>query len=335
VGGFDPDRLDLALELQSLFHGTYAWAIVIIRNGWLVRESCTFTVLPATRFNVWSCTKSVSGTAWGLLFDDSREGRLAGGLRVDLDTPAYSLIPDGEPLTDPAKARITIGHLLTMTSGIPGEDHGMYNVTTPPGEGPFEHALGRCPSRYGRWADKLVAEPGTAWEYSDPAFAHLSLAFAHAAGREIDEVIQSRVFEPIGLINFSWVRLGGGRFLGPHTSPHTGLYLSARGLARLGYLALHRGNWSGQQLVPEWWMDLATKSSQELNPSYGYTWWANTHGTMWPGLPEDAFALAGYASNRCYVIPSLELVVARVGMGPPTWNEPGLIGGIVSALAGD
>ena len=52
----------------------------------------------------------------------------------------------------------------------------------------------------------------------------------------------------------------------------------------------------------------------------------------WPDLPQDAFALSGYRCNRCYVIPSLDLVVARVGSGPAAWDDNALIGGIVEAL---
>jgi hypothetical protein len=61
----------------------------------------------------------------------------------------------------------------------------------------------------------------------------------------------------------------------------------------------------------------------------------NTKGTRWPGLPRDTIALSGYRSNRCYVIPSLDLVVARVGSGPATWDEEGLIGSIVEAVLGE
>ena len=61
---------------------------------------------------------------------------------------------------------------------------------------------------------------------------------------------------------------------------------------------------------------MATRASQDLNPFYGYTWWVNTNGSRWPGLPEDAFALMGYRANYCCVIPSLDLVVARTGTGP-------------------
>jgi CubicO group peptidase (beta-lactamase class C family) len=126
--------------------------------------------------------------------------------------------------------------------------------------------------------------------------------------------------------------LGGSGFMGPHTEAHTGIYISAREMAKFGYMAMNKGKWDGKQIVPEWWMDMATKSSQDLVPDYGYTWWVNTKGTCWPYLPKDAFAAMGYNSNKCYIIPSLDLVVARVGAGPSTFSEPDLIGGIVSTI---
>lgn len=335
LAGMDPEKLELVRQMQEFLNGGDSWGIVIIRHGYLVREFYTFNVLIPTSFDVWSCTKSFTGTAWGLLLEDSRQGRPPNGQQVDLDSPAYSFIPEGYPLTDPCKEQITIRHLLTMTSGIPGEDAGVIGLPTATEHGPFEHALGRCPNRYGRWADKLLAEPGTRWDYSDAGIAHLSLIFAHVMGREMSEYMQERVFDTIGIEGLSWDVQGGSGFIGPHTNAHTGIRISARELARFGYLALHYGVWNGRQLVPRWWMDLATRSSQDLNPSYGYTWWVNAAGTQWPGLPKDAFALSGYRSNRCYIIPSLDLVVARVGSGPPTWNEEGLIGGIVDAVNPD
>ena len=69
-----------------------------------------------------------------------------------------------------------------------------------------------------------------------------------------------------------------------------------------------------------------------LNPRYGMTCWVNTNGTMWPDLPRDAFGFLGYRSNRCYVVPSLDLVVVCVGSGPTSWDEQDLIGRVVSAI---
>jgi CubicO group peptidase (beta-lactamase class C family) len=291
VAGMDPEELDLLRQREEFLHGGHSWAIVIIRHGYLVREFYTFNVLVPTRFDIWSGTKSFTGTAWGMLLEDSRQDRLPGSQHVELDSPAYAFIPEGHPLTDPRKERITIRHLLTMTSGIAGEKAGVIGIPTATEHGPFEHALGRCPNRYGRWTDKLAGEPGARWDYSDPAFAHLALAFANISGQEMSDYLQERVLAPIGVEN----------------------------------------------LIPRWWLDLATKTSQDLNPDYGYTWWVNTQGTRWPGLPKDAFALCGYRANYCCVIPSLDMVVARVGSGPPVeqGHSQALLGGIVGAIIPD
>lgn len=327
----DASKLDRLFDLQSILFGGCSWNAVIIRNGYLVREHATFMTMATSRFDVWSCTKSVTGTAWGLLLEDSRQGRLPNGQQVDLDSPAYVFIPDGLPLSDPGKEAITIRHLLSMTSGIPGESKGIYGTPTITGEGPYEHALGRCANSDGKWVDKLAAEPGTRWDYSDPALTHLSLIFAHITGMEMHDYVKERLFDPIGIEQASWDVLGGSGCLGPHTNAHVGLHISARELARFGYLALHQGAWNGEQLIPQWWMELATRSSQELNPDYGYTWWVNSNGTHWPGLPNDMFALEGHCCNRCYVIPSLDLVVVRVGSGPARWNEQDFISGVLDA----
>jgi CubicO group peptidase (beta-lactamase class C family) len=331
-GGMDSKLLDQVCQRQEFLHGGDSWGIVIIRHGWLVREFYTFNVLIPTRFDIFSGTKSFTGTAWGMLLEDCQRGLFPGYETLTLDSPAYPLITAGYPLTDARKERITLRHLLSMTAGLPGEDRFVIGMPTSTGIGPFEHALGRAPNRYGYWVDKLVSEPGTRWDYSDAGMAHLALAFVNVAGQEISEYLHQRVFESSGIENLSWDIQGGSGCLGPHTNAHTGIHISARELARFGYLALHSGNWNGQQLIPSEWMALATRSSQELNPAYGFTWWVNTSGTQWPSLPGDAFALSGYRSNRCYIIPSLDLVVARVGSGPPEWDEQSLITSVVSAI---
>jgi CubicO group peptidase (beta-lactamase class C family) len=336
VGGMDPSKLDdLILDQERLLGGD-SWGVAIIRHGQLVREHYTFNVLVPSRFDVWSCTKSFTGVTWGFLLDDSRNGllrsSLPGGAHVDLDTPAYPFIPEGYPLSDPRKERITFRHLLTMTSGIRGENFAMPGMATATDVGAFEYALGQKPGRFGKSTATLEGEPGMVWDYSDPAISHLALTFARIMGKDLDPVFQERVCKPIGIENMSWDVQGGSGFLGPHTNAHTGVHISAREFARLGYLMMHKGAWQGRQVVPQWWVELSTQTSQELNLSYGYTWWVNTRGNNWPGLPKDMFAASGYRSNRCYVVPSLDLVVARVGSGPNVWAEDMLIGGVIGAI---
>lgn len=315
LAGMDPQKLDqVGRENLALYGGP--WALLVVRHGYIVREWMGVPAMPLTTFDVWSCTKSATGIAYGLLLDDSRNHRLPKDRQIDLDSQAYSFIPEGYPLTDPDKEKIKLRHLLCMTSGIPGEDHGIVGIGVTPGGGEYEFALGKQADRFGSSAARLYALPGAAWDYSDAAFAHLSLIFFHAAAQEIGDYMQARVFHPIGIENFGWDLQGGGGNLGPHTNAHSGLHLSARDFARLGYLLLHGGLWRGEQIVPKWWIDLATRSSQSVNPSYGYTFWVNTDGKLWPRVPKDAFAFMGYATNRCYVVPSLDLIVVRLGYGP-------------------
>lgn len=327
VAGMDPVRLDTFARAQEVLYGGFSWSMAIIRHGHLVREMASFNVLSTTRFDVWSGTKSFAATAWGLLLS----GRLTDS-GPTLDTPIYDLIPAGRPLTDPGKADITVGQVLTMTAGFRGETGSAFGTPTDVTAGPFEYILGRAADRSGDRADILAAEPGTRWDYSDVGYAHLTLAFANAAGREIADVMQEYVFDPIGIEQAAWDVQGGSGYLGPHTNPHTGLHLSARELARFGYLALHGGEWNGDQVIPADWQKKATQPSQELNRSYGYGWWTNAHDTYVPGAPTDLFALAGFAGNRCYIIPSLDLVIARVGTGPFVLDERGAVLSIVAAV---
>ena len=146
------------------------------------------------------------------------------------------------------------------------------------------------------------------------------------------EYMQNRLFNPIGFAQASWDVIGGTGSIGPHTSAHVGMHISARELARIGYLAIRQGCWDSKLLIPRAWLKLATQSSQELNPNYGYAFWVNSQGTRWPGLPNDMFAMEGHNSNRCYIISSLDLVVARVGSGPRTRNETDFITQVVEAI---
>jgi CubicO group peptidase (beta-lactamase class C family) len=331
--GMDPKQLNLIAQAQSQVYGG-PWAIAIVRNGYLVAEWFGIPAMPATTFDVWSCTKSATGIAFGMLFDDSRHHKLPGDAKIDLESPAYEFIPEGPPLTDPRKEKIRLKHLLSMTSGIPGQSQGLLGIAVRPDSGEFELALGKAPSRFGISAATMMAEPGEKWDYSDPGFAHLSLIFSKVAGMEISDYMRQRAFEPIGVQNFGWDRQGGAGHIGPHTNAHSGLRFSARDFARVGYLMAHQGRWEQEQIVPEWWIELATKSSQDLNRNYGYTFWVNTDGTHWPAVPKDAFAFQGYGANRCYIVPSLDLVVVRLGYGPPNWPEDALLPGVVGAIIG-
>jgi CubicO group peptidase (beta-lactamase class C family) len=327
VAGMDSAKLTLACERNAQFNATSA--VVIIRHGWLVCEWYENHSTRTSRFDLRSATKTFTATAWGIL--EAENGAF------DFDTPAYTLIPEGHPLSDERKSEISLRHLLTMTSGIPGVKSGIDGVPTESSVGPFEAALGFAPCKARKWpaprqTARLAFRPGADWDYSDPAWAHLSLAFANIARGEVSEFMRGRVFDPIGIEHASWDLDGGGRFLGPHTKSHSGLHMNARELARFGYLLLHRGCWNRKQIIPDSWLASATQSSQPYEPRYGYGCWVNTSSALWPGAPRDAFSAWGYNMNSCYVVPSLDLVAVRLGTGPSEWDESVLLERIVDAI---
>ena len=90
----DQVRTLAAMDLQRLMPAR-AWnrsfavpsVVVIIRHGYVVAEWYENGTDPQTRFNIHSCTKSFTGTAYGIVFDDARRGRPAGSPWISTAQP--------------------------------------------------------------------------------------------------------------------------------------------------------------------------------------------------------------------------------------------------------
>ncbi len=89
-------------------------------------------------------------------------------------------------------------------------------------------------------------------------------------------------------------------------------YGTARNWARLGMLYLQDGVWLGERLLPEGWAQLvATPAPAWERPLYGGMFWLNRTGVL--ELPEDAYYMAGAGGQHTIIVPSLDLVVVRLG----------------------
>jgi CubicO group peptidase (beta-lactamase class C family) len=85
-----------------------------------------------------------------------------------------------------------------------------------------------------------------------------------------------------------------------------GLYLTARDMAKFGFLYLNQGKWEDQQILSEEWVKMSTKD-HETNIygrySYGYQWYLTKVGG------EPAFLASGFGGQIIGVVPSMDLVV--------------------------
>lgn len=97
-------------------------------------------------------------------------------------------------------------------------------------------------------------------------------------------------------------------------------------MGRFRLLNLNRGNWDGTPLLNETLFDEMVNTSQSMNKSYGCLWWLNGKesyrtpastdvftGSLIPNAPNDLFAGLGANDQKLYVIPSLNMVVVRMG----------------------
>jgi len=123
--------------------------------------------------------------------------------------------------------------------------------------------------------------------------------------------------------------------------------------AGLAFVCLSSGD--GRQLVAREWIEgSASPVHPKVQPSYGYLWWLNggrfhytpldparQRGPIFPGSPDDAFAALGKDDQNLYVVPSLDLVVARFGDAADPKSaaistfDAELLRRVVSAMSGD
>jgi CubicO group peptidase (beta-lactamase class C family) len=91
--------------------------------------------------------------------------------------------------------------------------------------------------------------------------------------------------------------------------------MSARDLARFGWLLLCEGQWQGETIIPPQWVKESTTaySSGWSGAGYGYMWWVAADGDLLPGvsLPEGSFAALGMGGHILLVIPAYDTVIVH------------------------
>jgi CubicO group peptidase (beta-lactamase class C family) len=156
------------------------------------------------------------------------------------------------------------------------------------------------------------------WVHNDVRVNLLSLSLLRVWRRPLPEVLKQEIMDPIGASDtWEWhgyrnsdVMIDGRTMKSVSGGGHWGggLFINARALARLGYLMLRRGAWEERRILSDAWMErMLTPCAVE--PTYGYLWWLNTGGKLWPSAPHSSFAMRGFGSNVVWVDPEHELVL--------------------------
>lgn len=225
---------------------------------------------------------------------------------ADLDAPILRYF-DAKKISnlDERKRRITLRHLLTMTSGID------WNEELPYGDPNNSSDQMEATSDWTEFVINrpMAHEPGKVFAYSSGGSQLLSHIFKQATGKDIIAYAEEHLFKQIGIKNYYWKRSPAGQ-----ADTEGGLYLAPRDLARIGYLFLQDGAWNGKPVVrPEWVQaSVAPSVSEARGLKYGYLWWLIPHGDT-PG--HLAWAAQGFGGQRLIVAQESDLILVFTG-----WN---------------
>jgi CubicO group peptidase (beta-lactamase class C family) len=305
--GMDPVRLQ---AMTRLLADRRTDAFLVVRHDTIIAEWYSRRSGVNKRHSTAAMAKaSTASMALLLALSDSMLG---------LDEPVWARIPGWTSRGE--MRRVSVRHLASHRSGIEDVDF----INEEPGwkgeylrnrDLRFQLALTRA---------GLEFEPGARFAYSGLGYYVLAYVLADAVSdtpsSDVRTFLDDRLMSPLGVPPEAWsisyresydldemrvYALGSG-----------GAY-TARALARIGQLVLNGGLWDGRQLIAPAWVDTLRMPESGAppggdEPQARLGWWVNDDG-FWPSLPPDAIVGVGRGHKLLLVVPSLDLVVVRLG----------------------
>lgn len=315
--GMDAGKLDRYTERLAELRSK---AVLVIRHDKLVKEWYADGFRADERHYTASLAKTlVGGLALAVAVNDGY---------MSYNDPACRYIERWKD--DPVKSHITIRQLATHTSGLADSasrhaESGWQRMfwqkdPSPDALDPITCALDVAP---------MIHSPGTRFLYSNPGIAALSYCLAASLKRspygDIRELLRARIMEPLGIPESEW-SIGYGK---PFAIDGLSVYAAwgggeytARAAARVGQLLLHKGRWNGDSLIrPQVLKPMLSCAYNSITqpgfpeaflptPSVGGF---SNHCSVFPNVPDCTFFGAGAGHQSLIVIPSLDLVVVRMG----------------------
>lgn len=228
------------------------------------------------RYPIYSATKSFTATAVGIAEDEGR---------ISVDAPLSEYLEKKYLQNMPENLRqdfckLTVRRFLTMSvSGYPFR---------PSGDDWLETIL-QINADYSR----------TSFSYTNVSAYLVGIACENAAGGNLTEYLNSRLFEPLEIRNPQCQYDFQGRFYGA-----TGMYLTVHELSNLGQLYLQNGIFNNKRILSEKWANEATKLQID-NPDggYGYFFWRNG----------SHFSISGKWGQKCLIYPQKNLIITYLG----------------------
>ena len=259
-------------------------SLMILRHGHVVAEAWWAPYSSEHRQQLYSLSKSFTGTAIGLAV---AEGHLS------VEDPVIKFFPELLPDTiSDNLAALKVKHLLSMSVGH-AKDSILILEASAPGV-LWEKTFLSLP---------VVFAPGSQFMYNSGASYMLSSIVKRVTGKTAHEYLKPRLYQPLEINGATWTENFEGINMG---ASH--LRMRTEDIAKFGQLYLQKGNWNGKQIIPETWVKAASskqidngKNDSSWGYGYGYQFWLN---------PPGGFRADGAFGQFSMVFPELDTVVA-------------------------
>ncbi len=288
--GIDSELLAEAINTARK-GGINIHSLLVVRNNYIVAEAYFYPYDGKAPHDLASVTKSITSTLIGLAIEQRKV--------KSVEQKALSLFPKNKIANkDVRKEKITVEHLLTMSSGL--------NCISKGGEPTLWEMLNQANNAQYMLDLPMVAEPGSNFVYCSGGMHLLSAIISNTTGMRAEEFAKKFLFEPINIKQAIWP-------LDPQFINHGfgNLHLLPRDMAKLGVLMMNQGKWDNRAIVPGEWVTNMTRSHIKTGGArdYGFGWWVNAPGNV---IPYEA---SGRGGQQISVLPSKNAVIVLNGGG--------------------
>ncbi|KIA99126.1 beta-lactamase [Flavobacterium sp. JRM] len=265
-------------------------SVLVLYKDKLITEKYESGFTKNSKLLGWSMTKSITGTMFGVLQKQKK---------FDIYKPA----PIAEWQNDGRKV-ITTNDLLHMNSGLEWVEN--YNTICDATIMLFESEdMAKV-----QLEKPALFKPNTHWNYSSGTSNLLSaiLRKQFKTHQEYLDFWYSALIDKIGMNSAVIETDMVGNYVGSSYA-----WATTRDWSKLGLLYLHKGNWNGEQILDESWVKYVSTPTNTSNGDYGAQFWLNAGG-KYKDAPRDMFYCSGFQGQKVFIIPSLDLVIVRMGL---------------------
>ncbi len=271
-------------------------SVLLVKNDQLIIEEYFNTASADQPHDLRSTTKSIRSILMGIAIDK--------GFITSVEDPISKYLKSPIPTKniDARKEKITIKHLLTMSSGFDCNDWDKKS------KGQEDKV-----SRKKNWLQytldlPMINEPGTVSNYCSMGAILIAEIISQASGMTIDKFADQYLFHHLGISNVHWGHTSDKEIIPSGKR----LYMTSRDMAKIGQLILNEGTWNEKQIVSQKWIEESTTPKTKITGiDYGYFWW-NIPFSVKEKIMTSKTA-TGNGGQYIMIFPTLDMFVVFTG----------------------